>query len=53
MFKNMISAAKDVSSTAMEHSKKAVDAGKKKLAEVDENNTCQSCSKTLSTTLCL
>lgn len=51
MLKNMLSAAKDVSSSALEQSKKAVDVTKQKLADFDENNTCRSCGKTLSTTL--
>jgi hypothetical protein len=51
MFKKAFSAAKDVSSSALEQSKKAVDVTKQKLAEFEENNTCRSCGKTLSTTL--
>lgn len=51
MLKNMISAAKDVSSSAIQSSKKAVDVTKQKLADFDESNTCRKCSKTLSTTL--
>ena len=51
MFKNMLSAAKDVSSSAVQSTKKAVDQTKQKLADYDESNTCRKCGKTLSTTL--
>lgn len=53
MFKKALNAAKDVSSSALEQSKRAVDQTKQKLAELDESNTCKSCGKVLSTTLAL
>ena len=51
MFKKAFSAAKDVSSSALEQSKKAVDHTRQKMAEFDESNTCKSCGKVLPTTL--
>lgn len=53
MFKNMMNAAKEASTSAIEQSKKAVVVTKQKIAEFEEGNTCMSCGETLSTTLAI
>eukprot|EP00603_Paraphysomonas_imperforata_P006995 CAMPEP_0114424922 /NCGR_PEP_ID=MMETSP0103-20121206/6954_1 /TAXON_ID=37642 ORGANISM="Paraphysomonas imperforata, Strain PA2" /NCGR_SAMPLE_ID=MMETSP0103 /ASSEMBLY_ACC=CAM_ASM_000201 /LENGTH=672 /DNA_ID=CAMNT_0001593711 /DNA_START=38 /DNA_END=2053 /DNA_ORIENTATION=+ len=53
MFSKALSAAKNVSASAIDSSKRAVDQTKQKLAEIDDGNTCRSCGKVLSTTLAM